>query len=69
MPRRFRQIAAMPKAPDAACPSQRLPVAKQLGETAFDVPVHPTLSDDDMHDTADAMARVLAVAAETASGI
>ncbi|MGA2690365.1 MAG: hypothetical protein ABSE85_20075 [Candidatus Korobacteraceae bacterium] len=46
-----------------------MPVAKQLGETAFDVPVHPTLSDDDMHDTADAMARVLAVAAETASGI
>lgn len=55
--------------PDAARPSQRLPVAKQLGETALMFLVHPTLSDDDMHDTADAVAKVLAVAAETASGI
>ena len=47
---------------DAARPRQRLPIAKQLGETALMFLVHPTLSDDDMHDTADAVAKVLAVA-------
>jgi len=47
---------------DAARPSQRLPIAKQLGETALMFLVHHTLSDDDMRDTADAVAKVLAAA-------
>ncbi|MBV9499262.1 MAG: DegT/DnrJ/EryC1/StrS aminotransferase family protein [Acidobacteriaceae bacterium] len=41
-------------------PSQRLPVAKELGETSLMFLVHPTLSDTDMHDTADAVEKVLA---------
>ena len=41
---------------------RQLPVAKELGETGLMFMVHPTLSEDDMHDAADAVAKVLAVA-------
>jgi dTDP-4-amino-4,6-dideoxygalactose transaminase len=50
--------------PDAMRPEQRLPVAKQLGETTLMFLVHHTLSEDDMHDTADAVAKVLAAATD-----
>jgi dTDP-4-amino-4,6-dideoxygalactose transaminase len=43
-------------------PSERLPVAKELGETALMFLVHPTLSENDMQDAAEAAAKVLAVA-------
>jgi len=41
-------------------PPRRLPVAKELGETSMMFLVHPTLSDADIHDTADAVEKVLA---------
>jgi len=41
-------------------PACRLPVAKELGETSLMFLVHPTLSEKDMHDTADATEKVLA---------
>jgi dTDP-4-amino-4,6-dideoxygalactose transaminase len=44
-------------------PPARLPVAKELGETSLMFLVHPTLSDTDMHETADAVEKVLAHAA------
>jgi dTDP-4-amino-4,6-dideoxygalactose transaminase len=40
-------------------PAQRLPVARELGETALMFPVHPTLSEADMQDTANAVEKVL----------
>ncbi len=40
-------------------PPRRLPVARELGETSLMFLVHPTLSEADMHDTADAVAKVL----------
>lgn len=40
-------------------PTQRLPVAKELGETSLMFLVHPTLSEQDMHDTSDAVEKVL----------
>ncbi|HYK35225.1 DegT/DnrJ/EryC1/StrS aminotransferase family protein [Alloacidobacterium sp.] len=43
-------------------PPQRLPVARELGETALMFLVHPTLTERDMHDTADALEKVLACA-------
>jgi dTDP-4-amino-4,6-dideoxygalactose transaminase len=43
-------------------PPHRLSVAKELGETAMMFLVHPTLSPDDMYDTADAVTKVLASA-------
>ncbi len=43
-------------------PPVRLPVAKGLGETSL-ILVHPTLSETDMHDTADAIEKILAHAA------
>ena len=43
-------------------PPERLPVAKELGETALMFLVHPTLSESDMHDTADAVEKVLSSA-------
>jgi dTDP-4-amino-4,6-dideoxygalactose transaminase len=43
-------------------PPKRLTVAKELGETALTFVVHPTLSDDDMTDTADAVEKVLTCA-------
>jgi dTDP-4-amino-4,6-dideoxygalactose transaminase len=43
-------------------PQERLPVARELGETALMFRVHPTLSDADMQDTANAVEKVLAYA-------
>ncbi len=40
-------------------PTQRLKVAKELGETSLMFLVHPTLSEIDMHDTCRAVAKVL----------
>lgn len=44
-------------------PPQRLPIAKELGETSLMFLVHPTLAERDMHDTADAVEKVLTHAA------
>ncbi len=41
-------------------PPARLPVAKELGGTSLMFLVHPTLSNTDMHETADAVEKVLA---------
>jgi hypothetical protein len=43
-------------------PPQRLPVARELGETSLMFLVHPTLSESDMEDTASAVEKVLACA-------
>jgi dTDP-4-amino-4,6-dideoxygalactose transaminase len=43
-------------------PKERLPVAKQLGETILMFMVHPTLSVDDMEDVVRAMDKVMSVA-------
>ena len=40
-------------------PAERLPVAKQLGETSLAFLVHPTLSEKDMQDVANAVERVM----------
>jgi dTDP-4-amino-4,6-dideoxygalactose transaminase len=45
-------------------PPARLPVAKELGETGLMFLVHPTLSDGDMADTAEAVEKVLTFAAQ-----
>jgi dTDP-4-amino-4,6-dideoxygalactose transaminase len=45
-------------------PSSRLPVAKELGETALMFLVHPTLSETDMDDVADGVQKVLTVATQ-----
>lgn len=45
-------------------PPERLPVAKELGETTLMLLVHPTLTDADMQDTSDAVDKVLSVAAD-----
>jgi dTDP-4-amino-4,6-dideoxygalactose transaminase len=42
-------------------PASRLPVARELGETALMFMVHPTLSEADMNDTATAIEKVFAV--------
>lgn len=44
-------------------PKQRLPVAKYLGETSLALLVHPTLDTQAMHDTCEAVAKVMRVAA------
>ncbi|HTF61591.1 MAG TPA: DegT/DnrJ/EryC1/StrS aminotransferase family protein [Edaphobacter sp.] len=49
--------------PEEWRPHQRFEQAKNLGETALMFLVHPTLSKKDMHDTANAVQKVLAVAA------
>ena len=41
---------------------ERLPVAKQLGETSLMFMVHPTLSVDDMEEVVRAMDKVMSVA-------
>ena len=46
-------------------PSERLPVARELSETSMAFLVHPTVSDQDIADTGDAVEKVLAVATET----
>lgn len=45
-------------------PAERLPVAQQLGETSLMFFVHPTLSEQDMLDTARAVEKVLARATD-----
>ena len=49
------------------CPAQRLPVARELGETSLMFQVHPTLSRADMDDTYQAVERVLRVATRPAT--
>lgn len=48
--------------PESMRPRRRLPVAKQLGGTALMFLVHPTLTESDMHDTANAAEKVLSAA-------
>ncbi|HBI48162.1 MAG TPA: aminotransferase [Smithella sp.] len=43
-------------------PKKRLPVARELSETAIMFLVHPTLSENDMHDTVKAVEKVMAAA-------
>ena len=43
-------------------PAQRLPIARELGETSLMFLVHPTLSEHDMDDTARAVEKVMATA-------
>ena len=45
-------------------PSKRLPVARELGDTALMFMVHPTLTEEDMIDTARAIRKVMSVAAK-----
>jgi dTDP-4-amino-4,6-dideoxygalactose transaminase len=45
-------------------PKKRLPVARELSETAIMLLVHPTLSENDMHDTVKVVEKVLAVASK-----
>jgi dTDP-4-amino-4,6-dideoxygalactose transaminase len=45
-------------------PSQRLPNAKKLGETSMMFLVHPTLSDDEIDKTCDALNQVMRVASQ-----
>jgi len=45
-------------------PSQRLPVAKELGETSLMFLVHPTLTEEAMHATADVVEKVIAAASK-----
>lgn len=44
-------------------PAERLPVARELGETAMMLPVHPTLEEQDVRDMANAVRKVLRQAA------
>jgi len=50
-------------------PDHRLPVAQELGETSLMFMVHPTLSEQDMHDTGKAVVKVMNVAAGTGFSI
>jgi dTDP-4-amino-4,6-dideoxygalactose transaminase len=43
-------------------PAERLPAARELGETSLMLLVHPTLGDDEIQDTAEALRKVMAVA-------
>ena len=43
-------------------PEERLPVAKELGETSMQFLVHPTLGDEDMHKICRAVKKVFAKA-------
>ena len=47
------------KAFNNIAPAQRLPVARQLGETSLMFLVHPTLSDNDIRDTISAVQKVM----------
>jgi dTDP-4-amino-4,6-dideoxygalactose transaminase len=44
-------------------PAERLPIARELGETSLMFPVHPTLTEDDMRRTCEAVQTVFAAAA------
>ncbi|HTD54988.1 MAG TPA: DegT/DnrJ/EryC1/StrS aminotransferase family protein [Silvibacterium sp.] len=48
--------------PEAMRPEERLPVARELGETSLMFPVHPTLTELDMQDIANAVEKVLSEA-------
>jgi dTDP-4-amino-4,6-dideoxygalactose transaminase len=48
--------------PESMRPTERLPVGKALGETSLMFLVHPTLSADDMFDTALAVQKVMRAA-------
>lgn len=48
--------------PEELRPQKRLPVAKELGDTALMFLVHPTLDETDMEDTVNAVKKVLEVA-------
>ncbi len=48
--------------PEAMRPAERLPVARELGETSLMFLVHPTLCESDMQDIADAVEKVLSAA-------
>ncbi|MBS1801660.1 MAG: DegT/DnrJ/EryC1/StrS family aminotransferase [Acidobacteria bacterium] len=48
--------------PESMRPAQRLDVARQLGETSLMFLVHPTLNEQDMLDTAQAVEKVLSIA-------
>ena len=48
------------KAFDGKRPVQRLPVARELGETSLMFLVHPTLSEQDMRETVRAVEKVVA---------
>ena len=49
-------------------PVHRLPVARDLGETSLMFLVHPTLTEGDMRDTADAVEKVMTVATVEMAG-
>jgi dTDP-4-amino-4,6-dideoxygalactose transaminase len=49
--------------PENMRPSKRLDVARELGETSLMFLVHPTLSENDMLDTCQAVGKVFTVAA------
>ena len=44
-------------------PAERLPVARELGESSLMFPVHPTLKEEDMRRTCEAVKTVFAAAA------
>ena len=44
-------------------PASRLPNAKKLGETSIMLMLHPTMTEDDIRDTCDAVIKVMSVAA------
>lgn len=48
--------------PESMRPAERLPVARELGETSLMVMVHPTLTEEDVSDTCRALEKVLTVA-------
>ncbi len=50
--------------PSEMRPAQRLDVARELGETSLTFLVHPTLTENDMRDTYDAVKKVFEVATE-----
>lgn len=45
------------------CPNERLPIARELGDTSLAFLVHPTLSEADIEETCQAVEKVMAVAA------
>jgi dTDP-4-amino-4,6-dideoxygalactose transaminase len=50
--------------PLAMRPANRLPIARELGETALSFLVHPTLTDQDLSDTCTAVDKVMSVASK-----
>ena len=53
--------------PEEMRPPRRLEIARELGETSLMLLVHPTLSEKDMQDTCEAVAKVFEVASEKRS--